>query len=286
MVEFEQKHSQCINGFEINAYTVDTKFNQALKELLKNKIKKIKLYTEDYIDFLSPDTNPKFKTQMYEKIVELSIPSNHKIKWFDVKRSFTTEFMSQILLEKNYNCIFHNEADKRINTTPTSVEKHAEGIDVVGIQSIGETFNFVVCEVKASKDNNIPCGSSASLLDDIKKSSTPNSKRLQREILQYMKNIGSVNTQTTEQTVKFLSELLVVESSENKLFESIIFYPFLIRDNSEIINNGNLNDFQDFKKEELSDIQLTGIIWSFNENIDDFCINLYDEAIGELNNDN
>jgi hypothetical protein len=83
-----------------------------------------------------------------------------------------------------------------------------------------------------------------------------------------------------------LSELLVVESSENKLFESIIFYPFLIRDNNEIINNGNLNDFQDFKKEELSDIQLTGIIWSFNENIDDFCINLYDEAIGELNNDN
>ncbi|MCG3695471.1 hypothetical protein ACN09M_09905 [Aliarcobacter butzleri] len=286
MIEFEQKYSQWINGFEINAYTVDTKFNQALKDLLKNKIKKIKLYTEDYIDFLSPDTDPKFKTKMYEKIVELSLPSNHKIKWFDVKRSFTTEFMSQILLEKNYNCIFHNEADKRINTTPINVDKHADGIDVVGIKSQGETFNFVVCEVKASKDNNIPCSSSASLLDDIKKSSTPNSKRLQREILQYMKNIGSVNTQTTEQAVKFLSELLVVESSENKLFESIIFYPFLIRDNNEIINNGNLNDFQDFKKEELSDIQLTGIIWSFNENIDDFCINLYDEAIGELNNDN
>ncbi len=286
MIEFEQKYSQWINGFEINAYTVDTKFNQALKDLLKNKIKKIKLYTEDYIDFLSPDTDPKFKTKMYEKIVELSLPSNHKIKWFDVKRSFTTEFMSQILLEKNYNCIFHNEADKRINTTPINVDKHADGIDVVGIKSQGETFNFVVCEVKASKDNNIPCSSSDSLLDDIKKSSTPNSKRLQREILQYMKNIGSVNTHTTEQTVKFLSELLVVESSENKLFESIIFYPFLIRDNNEIINNGNLNDFQDFKKEELSDIQLTGIIWSFNENIDDFCINLYDEAIGELNNDN
>ena len=108
MIEFEQKYSQWINGFEINAYTVDTKFNQALKDLLKNKIKKIKLYTEDYIDFLSPDTDPKFKTKMYEKIVELSLPSNHKIKWFDVKRSFTTEFMSQILLEKNYNCIFHN----------------------------------------------------------------------------------------------------------------------------------------------------------------------------------
>lgn len=286
MIEFEQKYSQWINGFEINAYTVDTKFNQALKDLLKNKIKKIKLYTEDYIDFLSPDTDPKFKIKMYEKIVELSLPSNHKIKWFDVKRSFTTEFMSQILLEKNYNCIFHNEADKRINTTPINVDKHADGIDVVGIKSQGETFNFVVCEVKASKDNNIPCSSSVSLLDDIKKSSTPNSKRLQREILQYMKNIGSVNTQTTEQAVKFLSELLVVESSENKLFESIIFYPFLIRDNNEIINNGNLNDFQDFKKEELSNIQLTGIIWSFNENIDDFCINLYDEAIGELNNDN
>ena len=135
MIEFEQKYSQWINGFEINAYTVDTKFNQALKDLLKNKIKKIKLYTEDYIDFLSPDTDPKFKTKLYEKIVELSLPSNHKIKWFDVKRSFTTEFMSQILLEKNYNCVFHNEADKRINTTPINVDKHADGIDVVGIKS-------------------------------------------------------------------------------------------------------------------------------------------------------
>lgn len=282
MVEFAHKHTQNINGFEINAYTVDTKFNQALRDLLKNKIKKIKLYTEEYIDFLPPDIDANFKANLYEKIIELSTPTNHKIKWFDVKRSFTTEFMSQILLEKNYNCIFHDEADKRINSNPTNIDKHADGIDVVGIQSEGENFNFVVCEVKASKDPKIPCSSSSGLLTDIKNASIKENKRLEREILQYMKDLGSVHTHTTEQTVKFLSELLLVDSTESKLFESIVFYPFLIRDNDEIVDNANLNDFKDFKKEELNNIQLTGIIWSFNENIDDFCINIYDEAIGEL----
>ena len=45
MLDFQCKSSTTINGFEIKAYDVDPKFDDALKNLLKNKIKKSNFMT-------------------------------------------------------------------------------------------------------------------------------------------------------------------------------------------------------------------------------------------------
>ena len=215
--------------------------------------------------------------------------------YITVLQTAKIQFIKNSLLKDDSERLVHRAKDENTSGLLSFLHQSEFPVpneEVIKILEERETIpnNTEPCKISdnnkgASKDKNIPCSSSDSLLDDIKKSSGINNKRVEREILQYMKDIGSISTHTTTQTVKFLSELLVVDSTKNKLFESIIFYPFLIRDNEKIIQNGDLNDFKNFKKEDLKDIQLTGIIWSFNENIDDFCINLYDEAIGELSND-
>ena len=97
-----------------------------------------------------------------------------------------------------------------------------------------------------------------------------------------MGNLNSSDNETIKNIIHFLSNLLMTDKTENKIYESIVFYPFLIRNNERILNENNLNDFKDFDKEKLGDINLSGIIWSFNEDIDNFCINLYNEAIEEF----
>ncbi len=282
MLNFECKSSTTINGFEVKAYDVDSKFDNALKNLLKNKIQQIKLYdTVKYSDYLAADATPEYREAFKNKLLSLAIPNDHKINWFNVKRTITTEFMSQLLLEKNFNCIFHEEVDKRINVDPVVLEKQPPGIDVVGIQKEQDEFKFVVCEVKASGDNAIPCSSSKGLLQDIN-NALSNRQRVEREILQYMGDLSSSDNKTIKNIVHFLSDLLMTNETENKIYESIVFYPFLIRNNARILNENNLNDFQNFDKKELGDINLSGIIWSFNENIDSFCIDLYNEAVKEL----
>lgn len=282
MLDFQCKSSKTINGFEIKAYDVDPKFDDALKNLLKNKIQKIKLYDiEKYSDYLPADTTPEYREAFKKKLLSIAVPDNHKINWFNVKRTITTEFMSQLLLENNFNCIFHEEVDKRINVDPVILDKQPAGIDVVGIQKEQNELKFVICEVKASGDSKIPCNSSEGLLNDIN-NALDNRKRVEKEIFQYMGNLNSSDNETIKNIIHFLSNLLMTDKTENKIYESIVFYPFLIRNNERILNENNLNDFKDFDKEKLGDINLSGIIWSFNEDIDNFCINLYNEAIEEL----
>ena len=60
--------------------------------------------------------------------------------------------MAQLLLEKEYNCKFYEEADKRMNIEPVEIDKHTPGIDVPGIRMADNQVKFVVCEVKASED--------------------------------------------------------------------------------------------------------------------------------------
>jgi hypothetical protein len=104
MLNFECKSSTTINGFEVKAYDVDPKFDNALKDLLKNKIQQIKLYdTVKYSDYLAADATPEYREAFKNKLLSLAIPNDHKINWFNVKRTMTTEFMSQLLLEKNFN---------------------------------------------------------------------------------------------------------------------------------------------------------------------------------------
>ncbi len=278
-----------VNGFTISVFEVDILSDEQLnllKTYLKNRIKKIRLFREadQYADLLSPpNLNKKFSRELKQRIKEICTPREHKIKWFDVRRSIITEFMAQLLLEKNYKCLFFEEADKRINITPDQVDKHAPGIDVTGIQNQYSEFKFVVCEVKASRQQRIPCDSAAALLEDMQKAKD-DKKRVTREILQYLRGMNNLNTDSPlfKQIIEFLAELIQVSDSFELLYDRLVFFPFLIRQNQEIIEEKNTGDFINFKKEDFPALNMNGVIWSFNENIDDFSKTIYEEALNDL----
>ena len=287
MPTFHCKLNKNINGFQINLYEVDlndTDQFQRLQDYIKNKIKSMKVHdgAKHVYQYLSIPNIPKaFADKLIERINQINTPVTAPKSWFDVRRSRATEFMSQLLLEREYNCIFYEEADKRINVTPVNVDKHAPGIDVPGILLDGNTFKFIVCEVKASKDEKIPCASSSELLEDIKKGYFNKNERLSKEILEYISQMSKVNTgdEVIKNVIQFLIDLIHDSDSQGKILEKVVFFPFLIRNNAKIVENKNLDDFVDFKIDDLKGINLTGIIWSFNQDIDTFCNNLYNEVL-------
>jgi hypothetical protein len=289
MPTFNRKVRKKINGIEVCVYEVDLSSDKELNKLkafLINKIKRIKLFNEaeSYADLLSPpNLSKKFGQALHERIKEICTPEDHKIKWFDVKRSFVSEFMSQLLLERKYSCFFFEDADKRINVTPDQIDKHASGIDVTGIQYHNSEFKFVVCEVKASGQPKIPCDSSESLLKDIEKAI--NSKnRVSREILYYLSKLKNIDidNEFLKEIITFLAELICKSVSTDALINRLVFFPFLIRNNGKIINDSNINDFEGFNKNKFKDMSLNGVIWSFEDNIDDFSRNIYEEALNDL----
>lgn len=279
---FECKIDKNVNGFNIKVFELDTQHSDALRNTIKSKIKRMKVYNEaSHVDLLPPNISDEFKEQFRQKTLEITRPKDHKLKWFDVKRAYATEFMSQLLLEKEYNCIFHEESDKKINVDPVDIDKPIPGIDIVGLQEHENDFKFVICEVKASEDIRIPCSSASDLLDDIEKA-IDDDKRISKEILQYVRGLAGIDNDSITKSIDFLTNLLLLESSKSAMFEKIIFFPFMIRSNENIVANQNLDDFSMFKTDKLKDIDLCGVIWSLNENINDFCINMYNEALEEL----
>lgn len=289
MPTFNRKIKQEINGIEVCVYEVDLSSDEELNKLktyLIKKIQRIKLFkeAESYSDLLSPpNLSKKFSQALHERIKEICTPEDHKIKWFDVKRSFVSEFMSQLLLERKYSCLFFEDADKRINVTPDQIDKHASGIDVTGIQYQNSEFKFVVCEVKASGQSEIPCSSSESLLRDIEKAKD-SKNRVPREILYYLSKLRNIDAdnELLKEIITFLAELICESVSTDALINRIVFFPFLIRNNGDIINDNNINDFEIFHKNKLKDMNLNGVIWSFEDNIDDFSRNIYEEALNDL----
>lgn len=279
---FECKINENINGFDIKVFELDTQHSETLKTKIKEKIKKIKIYSEaSHIDLLPPGMDEAFKERFRQNIQNTIRPKDHGMPWFNVRRAHATEFMSQLLLEEEYSCIFHEVSDKKINVSPVEIDKPISGIDVVGIQENDE-YKFVVCEVKASKDNRIPCPSAKDLLEDIEKA-LMDEKRVSKEILQYMIGLADAGQQELEKMIDFLVTLLSLESSKNTMYEKIAFFPFMIRNNQKIIDEIDVGDLSIFQKTELGNIDLSGVIWSFNEDIDDFCIKLYNEALDEMN---
>jgi hypothetical protein len=284
MPNFISKFNKNINGFDISVYEVDLEDSgdmNKLKTYLKSKIKKMKIHNKnDYsILFSVPGINKDFSEKTKEKIAKICSPCYDGPKWLDAKRSRVTEFMSQCLLEKKQNCIFFDEADRRINLDPSEADKHSIGIDVTGIQNNTGDFKFIVCEVKATKGR-IPCSEASKLLDDIKKGYNDERSRLSREILSYISNLNKItDDEKIKNILQFLFSLINDESSHNNILQQVVFFPFLIRNCSEIVEKQNLEDFRDFRADDFPGTTIKGIIWSFNTNIDDFCINLYDEAI-------
>jgi hypothetical protein len=281
--QFILKFDQEINGFKVSVYEVNLSDSIELSKLenyIKNKIQSMRIHdVERLTSFFSvPGTNLNYKNKAVEAIKQYCRPSDSKISWFDVKRSRVTEFMAQCLLEKEFGCVFHKEADKRINLEAFQADKHVEGIDVTGIHKTEGSFKFVACEVKASKGDP-PCSSSEDLLTDIKKA-YHDEKRLPREILHYIDKINGIESDADISNILcFLIGLLKESSSKEQMLRNVIFFPFLVRNNEKITSERKLDDFENFKQSDFDHSTLKGIIWSFNVGIDEFCLRIYNEAL-------
>ena len=284
MPKFHERTNKKINDFEVSVYEVDnTDTNEQLKleEYLASKIKSIKIYNDldKYADLLNvPNIDAAFAEKLRESIKDICDPKKHPIQAFDIRRSFVTEFLSQLLLERNYNCVFYEEADKKINVDPVMIEKHSAGIDVTGLHVDADTMKFVVCEVKAS-NSKIPCTESEPLLDDIKKAYELENKRLTREILSYCRKLNDKDDEALSGVVEFLVNILAKKEDKEFVLDNIIFFPFLIRQNPDIVANGDVSDYNVFGKENFNGSAIKGIIWSFNNDINTFCQNIWNKAL-------
>lgn len=252
-----------------------------LKNYLIDKVKKSQSYTKKIISNLhyntSPLMNDKFIANITKRINDCSCPQNHPIEHFGVKRERITEWMAQLLLEKKYKCKFFDEADKRMLLSYATEDKHTPGIDVPGILTNGDELKFIICEVKASEQNSIPCSSSKELNDDIQKAINNKKNRVSKEILDYVSRIQDIefNTKDIEKIINFLLELLSDTTYNNKIH----FFPVLIRNNEKIKINKNSDDYKNFNVDNLSKENIENILGIFLSPINEFSDSIYKEAL-------
>ncbi len=111
-----------INNFEVNVFEVDIQ-QEAQKQLLEQRlieqIKKIKAFKNiDQVvnSIKTPGITNEFIEKLKQSLISATKPADNQIPAFDVKRSYITEFMSQLVLEKHYQCFFYEEADRRLKS--------------------------------------------------------------------------------------------------------------------------------------------------------------------------
>lgn len=290
MSAVKEVFSSKANGLNVKLFEYDIEDEESfknIKDYLIDKIRKSKVHNPleyDLTYYGSANLDPEFIKRFNEKVAEINIPKKEKnIPHFDVRRERVTEWMAQYVLEDQYGCTFFDEADKRMNIDTVEIDKHTPGIDVPGIMFEDDRIKFVVCEVKASEDKNIPCSSAKDLMNDIQKSIDNKENRVSREILQYMHGIRNVLMENDEVTkiLEFLADLVVrgkADSSEN-LAQSIMFFPVLIRRNEEIIDNNNVSDYKNFEFTGVQTGNIENIIGYFGNPINEFSNDIYKEAI-------
>lgn len=274
-----------LNGLNVKLFEYDINDEQSLSELkdyLIGKIRKSKVHDIGNYDlnfYGSKNLNPRFIQKFNEQVAKINVPQKHKLPQFDVRRSRVTEWMAQLLLEKEYNCKFHEEADKRMNIEPIDINKHTPGIDVPGIRIVNNQITFVICEVKASEEKKIPCSSVPLLQKDIQKSIDNNEERVTREILQYMHGIRNIKMrdEELEKIVGFLAKLIV--GTKTELSKSIMFFPVLIRNNIDILQNKDPRDYKNFVVKGIDNKNIENIIFAFGYSIQEFSNEIYTEAI-------
>lgn len=275
------------NGLKVNLFEFDIENEENFNELKSYLVKKIansKVHnTEEYnlTYYASKNLNPDFVARFNEQAAKLNIPKKTAIPQFDVRRERVTEWMAQYLLEQEYGCKFYDEADKRMNMKTVEIDKHTDGVDVPGIWLDHDRIRFVVCEVKASEANKIPCGSADLLQEDIQKAIDDVDNRVSREILEYMHGIRGVQIQddVLEKIVKFLANLIVGEKKD--LADNIMFFPCLLRNNEKIISEMNVDDYKNFSLQAVQRENVENLIVSFRKQFSEFSNEVYKEAIGE-----
>jgi len=284
LVSFIPKYEEEIDNLKIKVFEINHE-NPAhvenLQNLLINKVKSMKIHQNILEEnYFPPGFDEEFIKNFKRSAQSIITPEEHSIPWFDVRRSRLPEFLSQIYLEKEMGCVFFDKCDKRINLDAFEVDAHAKGIDVVGIKDQNNDFKFIVCEVKVSNEQKIPCETSKKLKKDILRSKE-NSRRVLKEVLTLLQCLNT-NTASNEinSILKLLFELVNAKDSQETLYKNIIFMPFLIKRNQDIINNVNIGDLTQFM--DIKDINIEGFLWSFNDDIDTFVKNAYNLALEEV----
>lgn len=284
MSKFNCRNKKTINDIEVTLYDVDLEKEDEINDLknwLQQKIKRMNMHNADFIDtFNVPTISEEFRQRIKEKYEKNSNPIENKIEWFDVRRSRVTEFMAQRLLEKQYNCLFYEEADKKITASIIDRDKHVGGVDVTGIKKEEDDFKFVICEVKSSSSKSIPCENAKELLKDINASFYNDKDRTTKEIMNYFKSLSNslTNDELIHNILIFLINLVDELGNESVIKNKLVFFPFLIRNNKKVCEEYELNDFSNFKNDDFKNTEMKGIIWAFNTDIDEFVKKIYNEV--------
>lgn len=276
-----------INGLDVCLYDFDSSDNENLTKLeahLIQKISSMRIHkkAESYAECIPPNIIEEYKEKFNANLALIN-PVNNRAPsqpHFSPKRSRATEFLAQLLLEKKESCVFFDEADKKIVMSSLADDAHAPGIDITGIRRNSTDFKFVACELKASKDKNIPCSSAQSVLDDIKKAYDDKEFRLSKEIQNFLTSLNSIFEKDIEvkDIMTFLFKLLAEKDSKDNLLKNVIFIPFLIRQHNDIIEQKNLNDFENFDSSNFDGADIKGIILSFDKDITEFSEVIYNRA--------
>jgi len=271
---------------DVNAavYQLDEEHQAELEDRLKNKIRKMRIHRgvmdDDIVDLLSPFATDEFKRSIEAYSDEASSPWRNPRIDLDVRRSRVTEFMSQVLLEKEYGCLFYESTDKRVNLNIYEADKHVAGVDVTGINKLDSNFRFVVCEVKSTRA--AAAGSNVSgLLDDIVDAYEDKGSTLSREILasiQQIRNDTNISTSEMDEIVKFLVNALSMRETKEAFLERIIFFPFLVKQNTtaEVIDIPS--ELKSFASKSFPNTEMHGVIWSFGKTLNEFCNDIYESA--------
>lgn len=287
MVDIKKVLETKKNGLKVNLFEFDIddeeNFNN-IKAYLVNKVKISKIHNVDEYDLTyygAKNLNPAFVAKFNEQVAKINIPKKTAIPQFDVRRERITEWMAQHLLEQMYGCIFYDEADKRVNLKTVEIDKHTDGIDVPGIWVDNDRIRFVICEVKASQEKNIPCSSITPLQDDIQKSIDNIDNRVSREILQYMHGIRNVKMQDDllQRVIDFLARLIAGEKKD--LADNLMFFPFLLRNNAKIIEEKNIDDYKNFSLQRVKKDNVESIVAAFGKDFSEFSNEIYEKAIGD-----
>lgn len=275
------------NGLKVNLFEFDIEdketFNN-IREYLINKVKISKVHNIEEYDLTyygAKNLNPAFVAKFNEQVAKINIPKKTAIPQFDVRRERITEWMAQYLLEQIYGCVFYDEADKRLNLKTVEIDKHTDGIDVPGILIDNDHIKFVICEVKASEENKIPCSSVGPLQNDIQKAIDNADNRVSREILQYMHGIRNIKIQDEllQRIIDFLARLIAGEKKD--LADNLMFFPFLLRNNAKIIDSQNTDDYKNFLLQRVKEENVENIIAAFGKNFSEFSNEIYQKAIGD-----
>lgn len=282
-MKLNKSTTKTINGFEVHAYECSFENHDTLESLQRiviEKIKRMKIHRN--VDQLIPYAPPNLKKGLTQKlqaaIQEISHPNNQKVIAFNVKRSRVTEFMSQVLLEHDFGCVFLDEFDKRMNLDYHQAQKHVSGIDVTGYKRDDEGFKFVACEVKASTKNKLGSKTAHALHNDVQKCAN-NHNRLLSEVLDIIQKLDASNKEF-EDVIAFLLSLVENKDSKTYLKNKITIIPFYLRNYAEQLHKVEWEkEFDFYETKKLSEYQIVGYLWSFEHNINELTTSIYNKAL-------